>query len=317
MLKPIAKLFKVMSFFAGSVILVVMGIGIAHNLDDGHALLIAFSVLVLAVLIAFVKMFVKKETKKEAANFSNQKAISKEKKPDGDNNKILLGALAIVLIFLAFLYGQSRALDQQKKLSEKSSGKVEGIDTQVSITPTVTSTPTTKPVQKTAVKPTLIPTIDPNPIVSCKIHASCGGGSIQMRKNECDNSICCEVGGTWRIYPSKSECNQAQEQYWKDYYANKTYDSPTKVYVPVIVPQNPVVSSTPIPVPTAKVDNTAANSQCKGAVRDWLQEAQLSLQRTARANGTLDSSWFEGESTKLENQARNALNQCDALYPIN
>lgn len=293
----------------------VMCIGIAHNLDDGHALLIAFSVLGLAALIAFVKMFIKKETKREDAKFSNQKAISKEKKPDG-NNKILLGALAIVLILLAFFYGQSRALDQQKKLSEKNNGQIEGTNTQVTATPKITSTPTIKPIQKTVAKPTATPTADPNPVISCRISENCGGGSVQMRKDECNNSICCEVGDTWRMYSSKSDCNQAQDQYWKDYYANKSYNNTTNnVYVPVIVPQNPVVSI-PTSVPTVKVDNTAANSQCKGDVRNWLQSAQLSLRNSARANNKGNSSWYESESAKLENQARSGISQCDSLYPI-
>jgi len=57
-----------------------------------------------------------------------------------------------------------------------------------------------------------------NYMVDCPIHQSCGGGTKRMAKKECDNSICCEVGGVWELYLSKTACQQAQDKYWKDYY---------------------------------------------------------------------------------------------------
>lgn len=58
------------------------------------------------------------------------------------------------------------------------------------ITPTPTSIPTIFDTPTPTPKPTYI---DPNPIISCSINASCGGGYRQMRKSECDASTCCLI----------------------------------------------------------------------------------------------------------------------------
>ncbi len=211
------------------------------------------------VLIFLLYRLYKRIYRKTGTDSKNIAKNENLTRPDKSNkrfseNKVLLTALTIVLIALAFLYGQSRALDQQKKLSEKNNGQVEGTNAQVTAPPTITSTPTTKPVQKTAVKPTVIPTIDPNPIVNCNISANCGGGSVQMRKDECSNSTCCQVGNIWKLYPSRNACNQAQEQYSaqetealrRELNAKYNFDS-NDTYVPYSVTRSPTITFAPVP----------------------------------------------------------------------
>jgi len=51
---------------------------------------------------------------------------------------------------------------------------------------------------------------DPDPVISCNVHVSCGGGTRQLRKSICDQSVCCQVGNTWLFYESKSKCTEDQ-----------------------------------------------------------------------------------------------------------
>jgi len=53
-----------------------------------------------------------------------------------------------------------------------------------------------------------------DPIVNCTINANCGGGTRQMKQSECNQSICCQIGNNWSIYPSKTTCTQAQNNFY-------------------------------------------------------------------------------------------------------
>jgi hypothetical protein len=55
MLKLIFRLIKAVNFLMGAAIFGVMCIGIAHNLDDGPSLMIAFAVLSLAAFLGLLK----------------------------------------------------------------------------------------------------------------------------------------------------------------------------------------------------------------------------------------------------------------------
>jgi len=85
--------------------------------------------------------------------------------------------------------------------------------TQIANNPfSTTPTPAVKSASTRVVdSPTPTSTIDPNPIITCNIHASCGGGSKQMRKSVCDSMNCCLIdkrcGGPKFI--TKSECNNS------------------------------------------------------------------------------------------------------------
>jgi len=73
---------------------------------------------------------------------------------------------------------------------------------------TPTPTPTTK-IKNNVSYPTSTP--DPDPIVACNVHADCGGGSRQLRKSICEQSVCCQIGGSWIFYESDSKCIQDQQ----------------------------------------------------------------------------------------------------------
>lgn len=63
---------------------------------------------------------------------------------------------------------------------------------------------------------TLTPGSDP--VITCNVHTSCGGGSRQMKRSECDQTTCCRIGDKWYFYLSKDKCKKDQEDYWANYY---------------------------------------------------------------------------------------------------
>ena len=87
-------------------------------------------------------------------------------------------------------------------------------------------TPTVKPKPKDK---TEIPPTNPdesNPLVNCKIHEKCGGGSIQLTEDQCAQTICCGFDdGRWKFYYSKSQCETDARAFRKemDRKANEEY----------------------------------------------------------------------------------------------
>lgn len=80
-----------------------------------------------------------------------------------------------------------------------------------------------------------------DPIVNCQISPECGGGSRQMKKSECEQSTCCQIGDKWYFYLSKDKCLEDQKNYiptqsksdkvpvFLSYYGYTTYCPPQNV----------------------------------------------------------------------------------------
>lgn len=68
-----------------------------------------------------------------------------------------------------------------------------------------------------------------DPIITCNISPECGGGSRQMKKSECDQGTCCQIGNTWIFYPSRDKCLQDQK-------ASQPIQQPQQLNNPQIVP---------------------------------------------------------------------------------
>jgi hypothetical protein len=55
------------------------------------------------------------------------------------------------------------------------------------------------------------PTVVCNPEIPCPISENCGGGTTPLKLNECDNTICCLIGGRWKLYVNtKDQCLKDQ-----------------------------------------------------------------------------------------------------------
>lgn len=76
------------------------------------------------------------------------------------------------------------------------------------IAPTATSKPPS-PTAKPEVKSATSQRKSSDPIVNCQLSEECGGGTRTLKLSECNKTTCCQIGGSWYVYPT-DECNNAQ-----------------------------------------------------------------------------------------------------------
>jgi len=69
-----------------------------------------------------------------------------------------------------------------------------------------------------------------DPIVTCSISPECGGGSRQMRKSECDQTTCCQIGDKWYFYLSRDKCLEDQKSKNSDK-NNSSYRQKVPVFI--------------------------------------------------------------------------------------
>lgn len=77
---------------------------------------------------------------------------------------------------------------------------------EASVTPTPTAIPTFVP------KPTVVQVYtDPDPVVDCKSsYPNCYGSTIKLKRSQCSNITCCQIGSSWSLYQSLDSCKAAQ-----------------------------------------------------------------------------------------------------------
>lgn len=158
----------------------------------------------------------------------------------------------------------------------------------------------------------------PDPVITCNVHASCGGGSLQMKRSECDQTTCCQIGGKWYFYTSKGKCKKDQEDYWANYYKNLPTPAPWPTFGPLPTIQ-PYVPSTyrPLPAPTLSPEEVEAyyerkKRECQAQVVEEYKPVLISYGCPLPGEGG------EGPSSAcdaLKYQAEKAMEKCDQLYP--
>ena len=74
------------------------------------------------------------------------------------------------------------------------------------------------------------PTTDPDPIIACEINTNCGGGTMQLRRSECSNTTCCQIGNKWVLYKDPNQCTSDQNTYYKTGDAGGNYVLPHYSY---------------------------------------------------------------------------------------
>ena len=58
------------------------------------------------------------------------------------------------------------------------------------------------------------PTPDPSEIIKCTIHVNCGGGFVEMRREDCEKMVCCEADSNNTLkFISKDQCNKEQDKW--------------------------------------------------------------------------------------------------------
>ena len=125
-------------------------------------------------------------------------------------------------------------------------------------------------------------------IVTCNVSSNCGGGTRSLKKSECDNSTCCQIGDKWYYYPTKTACTQAQNNYNDPssnyppctvYYSALGYSRTYSYISPEECQQaknnvsstttNTYIPPTIVPLPTLVPQPTTDPALCANAVAEW------------------------------------------------
>lgn len=144
----------------------------------------------------FITIDMAKKNKQKKKN-KNKKADKKniENKEDKGPKRFLTILLGLAILFSAGLYVRAENIEKERKNKDFKSAP----------TPTtilqLTPTPTTKPKVY----------VNPDPIIPCTMSKECGGDIRQIKKSECTNGTCCQIGSTWIFYPSRDKCLQDQK----------------------------------------------------------------------------------------------------------
>ncbi|MFA5750001.1 MAG: hypothetical protein WC895_02150 [Candidatus Shapirobacteria bacterium] len=209
---------------------------------------------------------------------------------------------------------------------------------------TITLTPTTIP--KKIVQPTQ-KTVDTDPIIDCvSSYPNCNGSSIKLRRSQCSNITCCQIGNSWSVYPSSEKCKETQNknntqtntnkyppctiyypslnrsetyyytspedcQKWKDKAAaGSTQTIPTLAPIPThsYIAPTTYIYQTPTP---NQSDIDARISRCQSDCRSAGETDKTSLRNKCRANNTCDSSWYVYGMDDINASISRCISQCN------
>jgi len=230
----------------------------------------------------------KRIKEEEKYRLKRRRKIEKKEHQASILRKILTISLASVILLLAFLNVRAEQLERSSKSIP---------------TPTPSSLPTPTSIPKPAVRgeydiPIPTPTPDPDPIITCNIHANCGGGSRQMKRSECNQTICCQIEGNWYFYLSKEKCLQDQAawaNYHKRNYYVPNYDFPTYTYTPA-----PLPTYQPLPTPTPDYSYLELERE----YQKWLEEEhQKKCQKIVDDWWSFKKDWY---ATRYNNYSSSA-----------
>lgn len=159
--------------------------------------------------------------------------------------------------------------------------------------------------------------VDPDPVIDCSVHANCGGGSRQLRKSICKQSVCCQLHGSWIFYESDSKCIEDQNrntQHYNNYTPPAYTPYPTWAPWPTTdysYPSGANANNTP-PTNTPYVPQIT-KSECQASVN-----AQYgNLMRSSGCSYPCPDSGDCGETSAcvvMWSSAQKAMSQCDQ-YP--
>lgn len=186
------------------------------------------------------------------------------------------------------------------------------------------------------------PVIDIDPIITCNISTNCGGGSRQMTKSECDQTICCQIGDSWSFYMSKDKCYQDQkanyEQFVKDFYQNDPdevscssigYSEKAQAWTYILTQdecakameeaksRQTVNTSTPYPTKDPAIieqQRQADIQHCKDNAKSKYDGEASVLRNQYRAAGALSSSAYGQAAKNLQDDYNYWIYLCENAY---
>lgn len=141
---------------------------------------------------------------------------------------------------------------------------------------------------------------------NCRVNTSCGGGTKYIKKSECDDSTCCQIGDKWYFYSSRQKCKDDQGKY----NANNAVYPVITPYPTYTVPN--YAPSTPHPT-SAPVNNAELRDECLGNVQSKYQSELSRIRSQARASGSSTSA----AEYLLAKEVLRDEQDCKSRYPVN
>lgn len=242
--------------------------------------------------------------------------------------RFLIACIIFLLLIVVYFYGKGNSIFL-------GSTKVED-QTQIPTFSMPTNAPSPSPTP-VYVPQYVAPTTDSDPLILCNVHPNCGGGTISLKKSECDNSVCCQIGDKWIFYKDKSKCDPDQKSYWTNYYkqtGDSNYVVPTYAPLPTF---GPILTDCKV---GDVIVGKMTNSECITRINEYYQTQRLQLQiqqaernnqelqrqcidkassdyqkimAILRANGSSDSS----TALQAEGTRRSTIDNCVRAYPVN
>lgn len=166
-------------------------------------------------------------------------------------------------------------------------------------TPTLTT--------KKIIKPTSVP-VNTDPIINCNVSVNCGGGIKKIKKSECDNAVCCQIGSSWIFYTSSQKCNEDQEKNNSNNYVHPT-NIPTSTYK--VQPTYAPVPTTPYVAPTTYVYQTPTpNQDYINQCKDRCRSVGASSLRQKQELGLCDNPIYRDCVAEINEWIQNCVNDC-------
>lgn len=172
-------------------------------------------------------------------------------------------------------------------------------------------------------------------ITCCNMHEKCGGGSKLVTKKECLEKICCELDGK-SSWIGKSECNEKQEELYKDKYGDylKSVEKDSDYEY---VPPTPSAATYPTNVTNNDIQCSYGSiylgrmsyekcldeiknekekllQKCISDASEAREDAEISWRNTARSYGIISSSEFLVRLNQINSTYESLVNSCKSAY---
>jgi uncharacterized membrane protein YhaH (DUF805 family) len=119
------------------------------------------------------------------------------------NRKKLLSFPATLFITIFIILITATSVFAGKYMA---SGKLKSILNSATPSPSASSEPTPTP----TVNPKPKENVNSDPIIPCTMTKECGGQVKQIKRSECTNGTCCQMGNVWIWYSSVTQCKKDQ-----------------------------------------------------------------------------------------------------------
>jgi len=154
--------------------------------------------------------------------------------------------------------------------------------------------------------------VDSDSIIDCKSSSpNCNGSSIRVRKSQCSNITCCQIGSSWSVYPSSDECKKAQNNNSSGNYVYPTSKPANNTNNPTQTPTPTQHQIQPTATPIINVGQIVKDIEsCQSDCSAEGSAKETKIQNYYRAQGGLGSSSYYQAISDNNAWVQSCINSC-------